>query len=61
MSSDLKDARWGLAGFLAEKDGVDFYSIFYDDKSRYLRAAQVRLDAEPDDVEYWAERFREGG
>ncbi len=58
MSSDLKDARWGLAMWYAASDGMDWYAMDYTVKEGYLRVAQERLEEEPDDIPYWADVFR---
>lgn len=52
MSSDLKDARWGLAHHYARAE-----SGFFD---RLLDLAGAWLDRNPEDVLYWAKKFRRG-
>lgn len=58
MSSDMKDARWGLAFYYAEQEGMFFEDYTYAGWQRLLDIAQERLDREPDDIAYWANEFR---
>lgn len=58
MSSDLKDARWGLAMTRAEQNNLDWYALRYEEKDYFLSAAQQELDAFPDEIPYWAGEFR---
>lgn len=58
MSSDMKDARWGLADYYAELKGNTFEDYTYAGWQRLLDIAQERLDQEPDDIAYWANEFR---
>lgn len=58
MSSDMKDARWGLAMTKAEHNNLDRYNLRYEERDYFLTAAQMELDAFPDEVEYWAGEFR---
>lgn len=58
MSSDMKDARWGLANYYAEQAGMVFEDYTYAGWQRLLDIAQERLDQEPDDIAYWANEFR---
>lgn len=58
MSSDMKDARWGLAHYYAELAGMFFEDYTYAGWQRLLDIAQERLDQEPDDIAYWANEFR---
>lgn len=58
MSSDLKDARWGLAMARADQNDFDWYAMSYADKEFFLARARVELDANPEDIAYWAAEFR---
>lgn len=58
MSSDLKDARWGMAMWLAYTDELDWYDLTYEHKEMYLSAAQVELTENPEDIPGWANEFR---
>lgn len=60
MSSDLKDARWGLANFYAAGQGLSFEDYTYAGWQKLLDRAQGTLDREPDDIAYWANEFRSG-
>lgn len=57
MSSDLKDARWGLAKNYAYLAGKTFEDYDYQGWQELLDLAQEELD-DYGDVEYWAEQFR---
>lgn len=58
MSSDMKDARWGLAMAMSQDDDVDWYAMDYVVKEFYLRVAQEQLDIEPETIQRWANEFR---
>lgn len=58
MSSDMKDARWGLANYYAEQAGMTFEDYTYAGWQKLLDRAQLTLDREPDDIDYWANEFR---
>lgn len=60
MSSDMKDARWGLAFHYAEQAGMVFEDYTYPGWQKLLDQAQLTLDREPDDIAYWANEFRSG-
>lgn len=59
MSSDMKDARWGLAKHYAGKIGTEIQDFTYDGWEKLLARAQAHLDIFPEDIPYWAEEFRE--
>lgn len=58
MSSAMKDARWGLANFLAGSIGLEFDDLSYDAWQKVLDSAQDALDKNPIEVTYWAKEFR---
>lgn len=59
MSSDMKDARWGLAMARADQgDFGDWYDLSYEDKVFLLERAQAELDEHPEDIVFWAKEFR---
>lgn len=59
MSSDMKDARWGLAYHYAASQGLTFGDYTYAGWQKLLDQAQEELD-EWGDVEHWANEFRSG-
>lgn len=59
MSSDMKDARWGLAYHYAKLDGKTYEDYEYPDWQRLLNSAQWELDQYPGDIPFWAARFRQ--
>lgn len=58
MSSDMKDARWGLAYHHARKIGVEFQDFTYEGWEKLLAGAQMQLDLFPEDIPFWADEFR---
>lgn len=58
MSSDMKDARWGLAYFYAEQENKTFEVCSYPEWQVFLDRAQDELIKYPQDVEFWLEEFR---
>lgn len=58
MSSDLKDARWGLALSYAEREGKGFTDYTYYEFQRLLDQAQEVLNDHPEDIARWASVFR---
>jgi hypothetical protein len=58
MSSDMKDARWGLAMCMADQNDFDWYDLGYEDTEFFLNRAQAELDDYPEEIEYWAKEFR---
>lgn len=58
MSSDMKDARWGLAYEWARSRGMGYEDFTYTGWQKLLDAAQRTVDLNPGIVEYWAARFR---
>lgn len=58
MSSDMKDARWGLAMHYAKLQDEDWYEIDHVFKSNLLSEAQRELEMYPRDIPYWANEFR---
>lgn len=59
MSSDLKDARWGLANAIAGVIGAEFQDFTYEGWQKILDEAQRRLDSDPSRVGMWASVFRQ--
>lgn len=57
MSSDMKDARWGLAYNYAKLAGKTYADYDYPGWQELLDLAQEDLD-DYGDVEYWADEFR---
>lgn len=61
MSSDMKDARWGLAGNLAHTFlGLEYEDFSYSGWQKVLDEAQRLLEKYPEDIERWANEFRSG-
>jgi len=58
MSSDMKDARWGLALSFAEREGKEFTDYSYAEFERLLDRAQDVLNDHPEYVAHWAGVFR---
>lgn len=58
MSSDLKDARWGLAMHFAGRMDKDWYAMDYAEKQELLSAAQMELDKYPENILFWSNAFR---
>lgn len=58
VSSDMKDARWGLAMHFAGLLDKDWYAMDYAEKEKLLFAAQVELDKYPEDILFWSTAFR---
>lgn len=59
MSSDMKDARWGLAYFYAKLENKTYEDYTYPEWQHLLNVAQTELDEYPGDVEFWAAEFRQ--
>lgn len=58
MSSDRKDARWGLAMYYAKLEGKTYDDYDYPQWQALLDSAQDELDKYPEDVEFWVNEFR---
>ncbi len=58
MSSDMKDARWGLATSMAENLGLEYEDFNYSGWEKLLGQAQETLDKYPSGIDYWAKVFR---
>lgn len=58
MSSDRKDARWGLANRYAAISGLTYDDFTYPQWQALLDAAQCVLDVDPHQVLGWAKEFR---
>lgn len=65
MSSDMKDARWGLAYYIARCIGTEIFPVEleYEDFTyrgwqKVLDEAQRRLDKYPEEIDMWAKEFR---
>lgn len=59
MSSDMKDARWGLAMARADQnDFGDWYDLRYEVKLFFLERAQAELEENLEDILFWAKEFR---
>lgn len=59
MSSDMKDARWGLAHYMADSFmGLEYEDFTYPGWQKVLDEAQRRLDKYPDEIDKWAKEFR---
>lgn len=58
MSSDMKDARWGLARHYASIGGLTYDDFTYDQWQSLLNVAQCILDVNPYEIDGWAKEFR---
>lgn len=59
MSSKLKDARWAIAYDSAAIIDLDYEHFTYEGWNILLGKAQAYLEEYPEEVEHWAEKFRE--
>lgn len=58
MSSDMKDARWGLAYHYAKLEDKSYEDYIYPEWQALLDTAQAELDQYPGDIPFWAGEFR---
>lgn len=61
MSSDMKDARWGLAYHYANMVDKTYEDYEYPQWQTLLDLAQKELDEFPEDISFWVEQFRKQG
>lgn len=54
----MKDARWGLAYNWASAWGLEYEDFTYSGWQKVLNEAQRKIDKYPEDIPFWAKRFR---